>query len=217
MECYCLRMLLHHVRGPTCFKDLKKHNDQEMSTFKEACEAKGLLENDNHWDETPEKAVQCRSAAKVRKLFAILIATCGLSNPQQLWDKYRNDMSDDILYRLQENNPNVTYNDSIYDEALTKIEDQVITITGKDLSDFGMSRPRRTEQVFSDVLRELNYDHAFLQQQIAETVPRLNPEQRNVFNSVVQKIENSVGGLFFLDAPGGTGKTFLLNLLLAQI
>nr|XP_053602892.1 uncharacterized protein LOC128670900 [Plodia interpunctella] len=217
MECYCLRMLLYHVRGPTCFKYLKKHNDQEMSTFREACEAKGLLENDNHWDETLEEAVQCRSAAKVRELFAILIATCGLSNPQQLWDKYRNDMSDDILYRLQENNPNVTYIDSIYDEALTKIEDQVITITGKDLSDFGMSRPRRTGQVCSDVLRELNYDHAFLQQQITESVPRLNPEQRNVFNSVVQKIENGVGGLFFLDAPGGTGKTFLLNLLLAQI
>ncbi|GBN91997.1 hypothetical protein AVEN_73025-1 [Araneus ventricosus] len=31
------------------------------------------------------------------------------------------------------------------------------------------------------------------------------------------KIESSEGGLFFLDAPGGTGKTFLLNLLSAQI
>lgn len=33
----------------------------------------------------------------------------------------------------------------------------------------------------------------------------------------MQRIYNGEGGLFFLDAPGGTGKTFLLNLLLAQI
>ncbi|CAH2226617.1 jg9019, partial [Pararge aegeria aegeria] len=217
MECFCLRMLLHHVRGPTSFNDLKKYNNQEFSTFREACEARGLLEDDNHWNITLEEAAQCRSAAKVRMLFAILIATCGLSNPQQLWERYKIQMADDILHRVQHHNPNVTYNDFIFNEALTKIEDQVITITGKDLSDFGLSRPQRTGEVCSDIIRELSYDAASLQQQITESVPRLNPEQRLVFENVVQKIESGEGGLFFLDAPGGTGKTFLLNLLLAQI
>ncbi|XP_046141612.1 uncharacterized protein LOC114882103 [Osmia bicornis bicornis] len=210
MECFCLRMLLHHVRGPTLFKDLKKHNNQEFSTFREACEAKGLLENDNHWDVTLEEAAQCRSAAKVRDLFATLIATCGLLNPQQLWEKYKNDMTDDILHTLQETNPNVTHNDFIYNEALTKIEDQVITITGK-------VTPHRTGEVSNYLIRELDYDTASLQQQITEFVPRLNSEQRLIFDDIVQKIESGDGGLFFLDAPGGTGKTFLLNLLLAQI
>ncbi|CAF4947498.1 unnamed protein product [Pieris macdunnoughi] len=217
MECFCLRMLLHHVRGPTSFNDLKKYNNQEFSTFREACEARGLLEDDNHWNITLEEAAQCRSAAKVRMLFAILIATCGLSNPQQLWERYKIQMADDILHRVQHHNPNVTYNDFIFNEALTKIEDQVITITGKDLSDFGLSRPQRTGEVCSDIIRELSYDAASLQQQITESVPRLNPEQKLVFENVVQKIESGEGGLFFLDAPGGTGKTFLLNLLLAQI
>ncbi|CAB3254697.1 unnamed protein product [Arctia plantaginis] len=118
-------------------------------------------------------------------LFTILIATCGLSNPQQLWEKYKIEMSDDILHRLQEHNPNVTYNDFIFNEALTKIEDQVITITGKDLSDFGMSRLQRTGEVCSDIVRELSYDAASLPQHITEAVPRLNPEQRLVFENVV--------------------------------
>ncbi|GBO45758.1 hypothetical protein AVEN_143055-1 [Araneus ventricosus] len=56
MECFYLRMLLHHVRGPTSFGDLKRHNQQELSTFREACEQKGLIENDNHWDLTVEEA-----------------------------------------------------------------------------------------------------------------------------------------------------------------
>ena len=54
MECLCLRMLLHIVRGPTLFADLIKHKDQVLSTFREVCGAKGLLQNDNHWDETLE-------------------------------------------------------------------------------------------------------------------------------------------------------------------
>ncbi|XP_046972349.1 ATP-dependent DNA helicase pif1-like [Vanessa cardui] len=118
-------------------------NNRELSNFREACEERGLLENDNHWDITLEEAVQCKSAPKVRELFAILIATCALSNPQELWEKYKNDMIDDILHRLQEHDQNASYNDLIYNDALTKVEDQVMTITGKDLSDFGMSRPHR--------------------------------------------------------------------------
>lgn len=150
-------MLLHHVRGPTSFKDLKKLNNREFSTFRETCEARGLLENDNQWDITLEETAQCKSAPKMRELFAILIATCGLSNPQELWEKYKNDMADDILYRLQEQNPNASYNDLIYNDALAKVEDQVISITGKDLTDFGMSSPQRTGEVSSDLMRELDY------------------------------------------------------------
>ncbi|GBO99544.1 ATP-dependent DNA helicase pif1 [Eumeta japonica] len=210
-------MLLHHVCGPTSFNDLKKYNTQYYPTFREACEARGLLEIDNHWDVTLEEAAQCRSAGKMRELFAVLVATCGLSNPQQLWDKYKNYMTDDILHRLQEQNPNVTYSDLFYNEGLTKIVDQVKTISGKDLSDYGMIRPQRTEEISSDLIRELDYDTASLQQQLTESVPRLNPEQRLVFDNVVKKIEDGEGGLLFLDTPGGTGKTFLLNLLLAQI
>lgn len=48
-----------------------------------------------------------------------------------------------------------------------------------------MSRPQRTGEVSSDLLRELDYDIAFLQQQINESIPQLNPEQRLVFDNVV--------------------------------
>ncbi|GFV46447.1 ATP-dependent DNA helicase [Trichonephila clavipes] len=71
LECFCLRMLLHHVRGPTSFTELKIVNGQECQTYREACEARRLLENDNHWDEIMEEAVQCRSPDKIRELYAI--------------------------------------------------------------------------------------------------------------------------------------------------
>ncbi|GFU14659.1 uncharacterized protein TNCV_2942851 [Trichonephila clavipes] len=88
-ECYCLRMLLNVINDPTNFLDLKTVDGQEFETFRQACEKLRLLEDDNHWDATMEWAVLCRSPSQKRELFAILICTCGLSNPLQLWDKYK--------------------------------------------------------------------------------------------------------------------------------
>lgn len=219
MECYCLRLLLHHVRGPTSYRDLKIVNGQECATYREACETQRLLENDNHWDETMEEAVQCQSPAKIRDLYATLISSCGLSNPTELWEKYKEYMAEDILRRMQQTHANITYNDFIFNEALGKIEDKVMAMVGKKMSDFGMVSPRRTNEneLSDEILRETNYDIQALQQQVAECVPQLLPEQKQVFDQVLQQIESGNGALFFLDAPGGTGKTFLLNLLLAQV
>ena len=46
---------------------------------------------------------------------------------------------------------------------------------------------------------------------------KLNDEQRIVYNKILHSVNNEDGKLFFLDAPAGTGKTFLINLLLAKM
>jgi len=38
-----------------------------------------------------------------------------------------------------------------------------------------------------------------------------------VYNSVMAHVNTGVGDLIFRDAPGGKGKTFLLNLILAKV
>ena len=46
---------------------------------------------------------------------------------------------------------------------------------------------------------------------------KLNDEQRIVYNNILQSVNNEDGKLFFLDAPAGTGHTFLINVLLAKM
>jgi hypothetical protein len=48
-------------------------------------------------------------------------------------------------------------------------------------------------------------------------VPKLNDQQKNVYDIIMQAVQNEAGGLYFLDAPGGTGKTFVISLILANI
>ncbi|XP_029657951.1 ATP-dependent DNA helicase PIF2-like [Octopus sinensis] len=45
----------------------------------------------------------------------------------------------------------------------------------------------------------------------------LNNDQRIIFENIQQRIDRNEGDLIFIDAPGGTGKTFLLNILLSYV
>lgn len=49
-ECFYLRLLLVNVRGPTSFQSLRTVNGVLCTTYREACQLLGLLEDDNHWD-----------------------------------------------------------------------------------------------------------------------------------------------------------------------
>jgi len=48
-------------------------------------------------------------------------------------------------------------------------------------------------------------------------VPLLNAEQKNVYDSLMKVVDDRTGGIYFLDTPGGTGKTFVISLILATI
>ena len=45
----------------------------------------------------------------------------------------------------------------------------------------------------------------------------LNADQRVAFDALCGVIASGAGGVFFLEGFGGTGKTFLINLVLAKI
>ncbi|XP_023247588.1 uncharacterized protein LOC111643665 [Copidosoma floridanum] len=49
-----------------------------------------------------------------------------------------------------------------------------------------------------------------------QNLPKLVPDQQQAFDRVIDSVLNISGKVFFLDAPGGTGKTLLINLMLAQ-
>lgn len=46
---------------------------------------------------------------------------------------------------------------------------------------------------------------------------KLNVEQKKAFSTILECIEKGEGGIFFIDGPGGTGKTFLYRVILAHI
>ena len=223
-ECFYLRLLLHDVRGPTSFLSLRTDDDGFVSaTYHEACQRHGLLENDNHWNATMEEAATSCSASKLRSLFAILITCCSPSNPRNLWETHRESMTEDILHqsRRDHSDLNLTFSDAMFNQALILIEDKVLSMVSKTLEqlNLGLPLPQRIEsnQLSREVLRETAYDAVQLAEDVAKIVPLLSRDQTEALNVISNLMESETGGIIFLDAPGGTGKTFLINLLLAKV
>lgn len=220
-ECFYLRMLLHIVKGPTSFNHLKTIEGVTYNTFQAACKAMGLLEDDAHWENTLTEAALCSSAGSLRYLFSILISFCQITDLVTLWNNHRQNMSEDILRRLQREtgSEDLTYNENIFDEALIEVNKYVESLAAKSIKDFGLPLPTTAISTLNntDLLRETSYNQIQLLHTVTEKEPTLNPEQRTVYDTLLSSITNKEGKVFFLDAPGGTGKTFLINLLLSKV
>lgn len=220
-ECFYLRLLLVHVRGPTSFLNLKTVNGQVCFTYRQACEELQLLENDNHWNASLMDASATGSPHQIRTLFSIIIATCFPSNPLQLWQSYREYMTEDILNRMRriEGNQELAITLEMFNEALVIIEDMCLVIANKALPQLGLPAPNRPmhDAFNQDMQRERQYDINELNTFINLNLPKLNREQTHAYDTIMEAVRNHSGGMYFLDAPGGTGKTFLISLLLATI
>ena len=220
-ECYYLRMLLVNVKGPTSFANLRTVDGVQCQTYREACQQLQLLENDEHWETTLAYACVSCCPGQIRTLFAIILTTCSPTNPKDLWEKFKEDLSEDILHHVRSVSGDRTtaFSPNFFNQTLIRIEDICLAINNKALNELGMVTPVRDNLNFSDreLLREQQFNVEDLRTFVAENEPLLVAEQKMFYTKIVTSATNGTGGLFFLDAPGGTGKTFVINLLLAHI
>ncbi|XP_044575246.1 uncharacterized protein LOC123259048 [Cotesia glomerata] len=220
-ECFYLRLLLVNVTGPLSFQDIRKVNGQQYTTYKDACLALGLLEDDNQWEcMLAEAALNC-TAIQIRLLFAIVLTTCFPARAEILWDNHKDSMTDDILHqhRTRCNDLAITFSDDMYNEALIAIEDLCIIIANLPLSHFGMNSPNRgaTDLMNTEMNHEMQYNTVETAAIVTRNVPLMNEEQRTIYDRIMLALSAGQGGFFFLDVPGGTGKTFLISLMVAKI
>ena len=64
---------------------------------REACLARGLLENDDHLRLAMQEARIFQSPANMRCLFAIILTECSPSNSAELWETFKETLSEDYL------------------------------------------------------------------------------------------------------------------------
>lgn len=217
-ECFYLRMLLHHVRGPTSFQYLKTFDGVLKETYQATCRARGLLENDDHWENTLREALLSQCSQQLRELFVVILLFCQPSEPLKLWDIFKDDLCEDIRHRIKQQNLNFTlpYNAEIYNQGLIQIENKLMQLNDKSLSDYGLPCSVRTENNGAETITN-HYDTNNLTAFVNENLPKLVPDQKYAFQTIIDSVINDKRKVFFLDAPGGTGKTFLANLILAKI
>jgi len=58
---------------------------------------------------------------------------------------------------------------------------------------------------------ELNYNQDSERTDLEFHLEKLNIDQRNAYDRIITSVESTEGKLFFLNGPGGSGKTFVYN------
>ena len=89
---------------------------------------------------------------------------------------------------------------------------------GKDIKLFPLPDIDDTYDTASGIPREI-FEEASLAPSADDVAlsESLNSEQRAAYDEIMAAIDTDEGGLFFVDGPGGTGKTFLYRALLARV
>ena len=106
--------------------------------------------------------------------------------------------------------------DSHIDQALSYIQNKLRTLS-KSLDDYGLPPPRVVDNRIhnAEIATELQYNLQSERDQVEVKEPLLTIEQREIYDHVLRCYENNEHSMVFIDAPGGTRKTFLTNFILS--
>ena len=209
METYALRLLLHHVKGPICFEDLRTVDGELQSTYQEACQKLGLMEDDTEVQQALSEACSVRFGDQLISFFGSLLEFCRPGNPFALWEKFKKELMHHILHTS-----NVT-SEEAENIVLEKLKEQ-LNRSGSELKTFSLPEPSKcsNDNIPRIISSETNFDKEKLLKAGKENVEKMTSEQKTFFESVLESVNSGNGRLFCLNAAGGTGKTFTLNTLL---
>ncbi|RYR24915.1 hypothetical protein Ahy_B02g058503 [Arachis hypogaea] len=98
-EEYYQQLFLNTQRGCMSFRDIRTVGGTIYATYRDACFALGLLQDDREFMDAIKDASSWASGSYVRRLFVILLTSNNILRPEHVWDRCWHELSDDILYR----------------------------------------------------------------------------------------------------------------------
>jgi hypothetical protein len=87
--------------------------------------------------------------------------------------------------------------------ALIAIENKILALGGNEFPSFGLPVLNRNhiDHLNHEIIRETFYDIARLKQQIETDEPKLLPDQKIAYFTIIESVQHKKGGIYFIDAP----------------
>ncbi len=211
-ERFALSLLLNHVKGPTSFEDLRTVDNVVYDSFKEAAIVRGLLRSDLAWENTMREAIVHQMPNELRQLFSIICVFGEPTDAFSLYDRYKTHMVEDFVRR--------GYSEEASEALLLKALHDLFVIHGKTNVDYNLPLP--DDQILSNLPQLARERVLHNEEQVSRArtegearLAQLNEDQTLAFQQIMQAIGETGDRqrCFFLDGPGGTGKTFVYNTL----
>ena len=208
-------------------------------TFQSACVQRGYLQSMDEWFRVMDVAESTQMSHRLRFVFVSILHHNSVSEPTRLFETYWKSMSefgregaDASLYALVASTP-PSHTRTVWSRLV------VLDAVSEDLENLGpdgQSQRARLPDISAADRRALDTAKGFAQSSLvvrretsydaseekaaydnAYEKIKLCDSQRCLVDSVVSHMESGKQLCVFLDAPGGTGKTFCLNALLSHV
>ncbi|XP_031108708.1 uncharacterized protein LOC116013199 [Ipomoea triloba] len=137
-EIYYLRCLLNIVRDPTSFKDIRTLNGVEYMTFRDACYAHGLLDDDREYIDAINEASYWSTTHSIRKLFVMLLTSSSIIRPKNVWNEVWKHLCEDVQHnqrRILQQPDLVLTDEEKRNMGLIELE-KILELQNKSLKDF---------------------------------------------------------------------------------
>ena len=194
-------------------------------TFKDACLARGLLANDGEWQAAMEDASQTATDKQLRVLFMHIISNCAPEHPFELFEMFCLQMGDE--FRTFLDTLGISTDANVRTCVLYELRNGLDEQNKNDKKALD-SMPRLTEgeadfivQIGQQVSKQLAYAYDY---DMDEELDSFNEKyelclnvrsQRDLIDGIKELTKQAEQFLLFVDAPGGCGKTFCFQCLLA--
>ena len=226
-DVFYLRMILHHdhCRGKESFIDLRTVDGVALETYQEVCRQLGLLQDDREWEEVLSEGAVTKLSYALRELFVVILLFCYPANPKELFENFHQDWADDFKKNAVKKGVKLT--DSQLKTMIILDIQQRLQSWDKDLKTFQLHEPTQEElddisfdktNVLPVLIREeLDFDIHEMQELRDKRFGMFTDEQKYIADTVMEAVRNDSSLAMFIDARGGTGKTFVLNAILAAV
>ncbi|XP_066341099.1 uncharacterized protein [Miscanthus floridulus] len=146
----------------------------------------------------------------LRRLFATIMVFCECANVRSLWDKHFESMAED--YRRSHGKSSL-----VEQKVLRDISNHLASM-GRDIRNYGLPELEELDDLSRDYYREFTEEMKVgFDKDHLKLIDTLNVQQRAAFDEILDHVLNKRSCVFFVDGPGGTGKTYLYKALLAKV
>ena len=213
-ETYYLYLLLLAVPGATGFEDLRTVDGDLCATFQAAAVARGLCDSDDHYFDALHDVLFFAAPARARQLLALILACSDVLDPLAIWETFKVDLSQDFTH-------SGLPTQVAQDAALADVQKH-LSRHGFTCNDFGLPMPSAFDlQAYRlrELRAELEYDSAAEAARAMQMRQSMTPFplQAQAFDDIKKAIDAQEAKIFFVDGPGGTGKSFLFEAILHYV
>ena len=168
-----------------------------------------MLEDDNSIHQCLIEATTTHMPSALRRLFVTILVYCELIGVRNLWEEFHSFMGQDYPTSSSSNN-------RVIINLLLRDLNALLQQHGKRICDYDLPQIDMSMNSSSTLTNIQDELAVHVPPEDLQSIQTLNNDQRTAFDTIMRAVTCNQSTAFFVDGPGGTGKTYLYRAILAS-